>query len=278
MARLFIVSTPIGNLGDMTYRGVEVLRGVARILAEDTRRTSILLRHYAIETPLVSLHEHNEAARSEQVCAWLDAGEDLALVADAGTPLVSDPGERLVGAVFDAGHEVVPVPGASAVLAALVGSGLPAQPFTFVGFLARKAAERRRQIETLAGSAHTAVLFESPNRLHKLLLELTQTLEVTRPVVVVRELTKLHETWFRGTLADALAYYDGRPVRGEVVVLVGGAMPAAPAAQEEGPALAAALVADGLKPSAVARQLSARLGVPRAVAYELALDAARAQQ
>src|SRR5687768_6549958 len=147
MATLYIVSTPIGNLGDITYRAVEVLGSVNRILAEDTRHTSILLRKFAITTPLVSAHEHNEAARAEQVVAWLEAGESLALVSDAGTPLLSDPGARMVRAVVAAGHAVVPIPGASALLAALVVSGFEPEPFSFFGFLPRKGGERKALLQ-----------------------------------------------------------------------------------------------------------------------------------
>jgi 16S rRNA (cytidine1402-2'-O)-methyltransferase len=157
MSRLYIVSTPIGNLNDITYRAVQVLGAVHRILAEDTRRTSILLRHYSIATPLVSAHAHNEEARAQQIVEWLSAGEDLAIVSDAGTPLVSDPGARIVRHVLKAGHEVVPIPGASAALAALVASGLDAEPFSFLGVQERSGNERTTR------QAHVAVLEHTPN-------------------------------------------------------------------------------------------------------------------
>lgn len=273
MARLYVVSTPIGNLADATFRSVEVLRGVSRVLAEDTRRTALLLRHYEIDTPMVSVHEHNEAARAGQVTAWLDAGDDLALVTDAGTPLVSDPGERIVAAVLSAGHEVVPVPGASAVLAALVASGLSAEPFTFLGFLPRSGRGRTERLELLSHLGHTTVLYESPNRLADTLVELRDTLGEGRRVVVARELTKLHETIWRGTLEEAAAYYDGRAVRGEVVLVVEGAPEpeaGAPAAVAAARVLAAQLRAEGRRPSAVARELSHRFGLPRNLSYQIA--------
>src|SRR5688500_13851189 len=150
MPSLYIVSTPIGNLADMTFRAVETLRTVRRILAEDTRRTGILLKHYSIDTPMVSAHEHNEAARARQIVDWLQAGDDLAIVSDAGTPLLSDPGARIVQAVIEAGFDVVPIPGASAVLAALVGGGLEPEPFTFFGFLPRSGKERKQRLAELA--------------------------------------------------------------------------------------------------------------------------------
>ena len=146
MSTLYLVSTPIGNLGDMSHRAVETLRAVRRVLAEDTRHTRVLMDRYELGTPLVSLHEHNEAARVDTVVGWLDEGEDLALVSDAGTPLVSDPGARLVAEVTSRGHRVVPVPGASAVLAALTASGLAPEPFTFFGFVERSGSGRKRRL------------------------------------------------------------------------------------------------------------------------------------
>ena len=198
MSRLFVVSTPIGNLGDMSDRALTVLRSVSRILAEDTRRTGVLLRRHGVETPLVSAHEHNEAARTAQAVAWLGAGEELALVSDAGTPLISDPGERLLEAVIAAGHDVVPIPGPSALLAALVASGLPAVPFTFWGFLPKSGRERTERLAELASLPHTAVLYESPNRLVRLLDDLAERSDAARRVSVSREITKLHEEHRRG--------------------------------------------------------------------------------
>jgi 16S rRNA (cytidine1402-2'-O)-methyltransferase len=282
MSRLYIISTPIGNLGDLTHRAAAVLGAVARVLAEDTRRTSILLRHYGIATPLQSLHAHNEAARTAGILARLDDGEDLALVSDAGTPLISDPGARIVRAVVAAGHEVVPIPGASAVLAALVAGGLEPEPFTFYGFLARSGRARRERLAELAALRHTAVLFEAPPRLRRLLAELLEACGAERQVVVARELTKVHETFFRGTIREAAAYYEEEEPRGEVVVLVAGADSAggaeaaeqAAGAEAEARATAAALVTGGSRPSAVARELVRRHGLARNRAYEIALAAA----
>ncbi len=273
MSELYIVSTPIGNLADVSYRAVEVLRAVDRILAEDTRRTLTLLRHYGIATPLVSAHEHNEAARAEQALSWLDAGETLALVSDAGTPLLSDPGARIVQRAAAAGHTVVPIPGASALLAALVGSGLDAETFTFFGFTPRSGRERSERLAAVAGLAHTAVLYESPQRLPALLADLERVCGGTRLVVVARELTKLHETFFRGTLAEAAAHYGDAPARGEIVVLVAGRAPDAGVAdaEEAAGARTRALLRDGLRPSAAAKRVALEFGIPRNRAYEMAL-------
>lgn len=272
MATLYIVSTPIGNLGDMTYRAVDVLGSVARVLAEDTRRTRVLLQHYDIHARLVSAHEHNEAARAQRVVEWLDAGDDLALVTDAGTPLVSDPGLRIVQRVLEAGHQVVPVPGASAALAALVASGLEPEPFTFLGFVPRTGRVRRERLEEIAASPHAVVLYESPNRLAALLADLSDLCGGARRVVVARELTKLHETVFRGTLAEASAHHAGE-VRGEVVVVLAGREPAtastAEADEAAARALAGSLLAEGRRPSQVARDVARRLRLPRNRAYEI---------
>jgi 16S rRNA (cytidine1402-2'-O)-methyltransferase len=274
MPTLYIVSTPIGNLGDITYRAVAVLSAVKRVLAEDTRRTAILFRRYGITTPLVSAHAHNEAARAAQVLAWLGAGDDLALVSDAGTPLLSDPGWRIVRDAVAAGHTVVPLPGPSALLAALVGSGLPPEPFTFFGFPPRGGRDRDAVLGAAAALTHTAVLYEAPGRLRRLLEDLTARCGPERPVVVARELTKVHETFVRGTLAEAVAYYGDSATRGEVVVLLGGAVAAEPAATAEVTEVARSMLATGQRPSDVAKELSRRFGLARNTAYAIALDQA----
>ncbi|HWV57369.1 MAG TPA: 16S rRNA (cytidine(1402)-2'-O)-methyltransferase [Longimicrobiales bacterium] len=272
MSRLYIVSTPIGNLGDFTHRGEEVLSGVSRILAEDTRRTGVLLRHYGIRTRMVSLHAYNEVERASRILEWLAAGEELALVSDAGTPLLSDPGARIVRKVVEAGYEVVPVPGASALLASLVASGLDPEPFTFYGFLPRGGRRRRELLDTVARLDHTAVLYEAPGRLVALLDELAGPCGPDRRVVVAREVTKLHEEFRRGTLAEVAAYYRETPPRGEIVVMVAGrAAPADAAAAEgtEAQELARTLLSSGMRPSAAARELAKRLGTSRNRAYDV---------
>jgi len=271
VASLYVVSTPIGNLGDLTFRAVEVLGRVRHVLAEDTRRTSVLLRHYGIEQRPLSAHAHNEESRVAQLLGWLAAGEDVAIVSDAGTPVVSDPGLRLTRAVLDAGHEVVPIPGASAVLAGLVASGLPAEPFTFFGFLPRSGGARARALESVAGSPCTTILFEAPGRLNRLLDDLASASGGERPVAVARELTKLHESTFRGTLEEAIAYYDEAAVRGEIVVVLGGAPPAAAPGPEEVERVVHGLLREGRSPSAAAREAARLLGIPRREAYRLAL-------
>jgi 16S rRNA (cytidine1402-2'-O)-methyltransferase len=269
MSKLYIVSTPIGNLEDVTQRALTVLRTVDRVLAEDTRHTAILLNRYEIRVPLVSLHEHNEAARGQEVLDWLAAGERLALVTDAGTPLISDPGERLVRAVLGAGFEVVPVPGASAVLAALVGSGLSACPFTFFGFPPRSGKARAALVRRLQEVDHTTVLYESPQRLERLLVDLVAAGAGERAVVVARELTKVHEEFRRGTVRELAAYYGENPlVRGEVVVLLEGAV-SVPAEAGAAGALALALLDQGLSPSDAARELARRLQLRRNQAYQV---------
>src|SRR5690606_9373906 len=218
---LYLVATPIGNLEDVTLRALRVLREAALVLAEDTRRTRILLERHAIAARPLSLHAHNEAARTAEVLAALAAGRDVALVSDAGTPLVSDPGERLVVAAIAAGHPVVPVPGPSAVLAALAGSGLPAVPFAFLGFPPRRPGERAEAFAAWRGRPETLVLFESPHRLAATLRALADALG-PRPACVARELTKLHEEWVRGPLPELAERFASGGVRGEVTIVVGG--------------------------------------------------------
>lgn len=277
MSVLYIVSTPIGNLEDVTFRAVEVLKQVDRVLAEDTRRTSILFRRYGITTPLVPAHEHNEAARAGQLVGWLDAGEQVALVSDAGTPLLSDPGARLVRAVLDAGHEVTPVPGASALLPALVASGLPVEPFTYFGFPPRSGGARKRLLAEVASLAHTAVLYESPARLAGLLRDLEEVCGPDRQAVVARELTKVHESFVRGRLEEVRTHFADSVVRGEVVVLLAGAREEA-VAEAEARRLASTMLASGAPPSSVSRELARRLRMPRNEAYALVLAVAGEEQ
>ncbi|MEO5511923.1 MAG: 16S rRNA (cytidine(1402)-2'-O)-methyltransferase [Longimicrobiales bacterium] len=275
MATLYVVSTPIGNLEDISQRALRVLKEVDRVLAEDTRHTATLFRRYDIGTPLVSAHMHNEAGRSSQVVGWLEAGENLALVSDAGTPLLSDPGARIVNEVIAAGHTVVPIPGASALLSALVGSGLDAAAFTFFGFPPRTGSERKALLQRIASLDHTAVLYEAPPRVHRLLADLAELCEPERGAVVARELTKVHETFERGTLQSLATYYEAAPPRGEVVVLVAGGPGLAGAAVAADPAVVArTLLDEGGRPSNIARELARRLGMSRNEAYQIVLAVA----
>jgi 16S rRNA (cytidine1402-2'-O)-methyltransferase len=268
---LYIVSTPIGNLGDMTFRAVDVLREVDVVLAEDTRRTGMLLKHFGVEARLISAHEHNESARARLVAELLGEGKKVALVTDAGTPLLSDPGARLVQSAIAGGHEVVAVPGASALLAALVASGLSADRFTFYGFIPRKGGDRTALLREIAASPYTSVVYESPHRVRALLEDLLAAAGAERGVVVARELTKLHEELYRASLGEAVARLTERTPRGEFVVLLEGAPetrePAAEATAAR--ALAEALLAQGVAPSAAARELAKRLAIPRNEAYRL---------
>jgi len=271
VATLYVVSTPIGNLGDLSPRATDTLRGVSRILAEDTRRTRVIAERAGATAPLVSLHAHNERERTERILAWLAGGEDLALVSDAGTPLVSDPGARVVSAVLAEGHRVVPIPGASAVLAALVASGLPSERFTFLGFPERKGKARTRLLERAAGAEETVILFESPNRLAGLLEDLVEACGPEREAAIARELTKLHEEVVRGTLVEVLGYYREHPPKGEVTVVLGPASETPDRQHAEGEVLSLAsdLLRQGMKPSEAAREVAARLDVVRNEAYRI---------
>lgn len=214
---LFVVATPIGNLEDITLRAVRVLREASLVAAEDTRHTGNLLRHLAIRTPLLSLHEHNEQARIEDLLGRLRAGEDVALVCDAGTPGVSDPGARLIGAAVAAGVKVTPVPGPSAVLAALTGSGIPWSTFRFVGFPPIKSKDRKKWLASVAASDDTCVAFEAPHRIRRTIGELVEFLG-ERPIAIGRELTKFHEEFLRGTCQEVLEQV-GHP-KGEFTLVI----------------------------------------------------------
>lgn len=258
---LYLVATPIGNLGDMTDRARETLAAVDIVAAEDTRRTGRLLKHFGIDAPLVSFFEGNEAKRTAELVAALGRGKDVALVSDAGTPAVSDPGHRLVTACLDAGIDVRVVPGPSAVIAALVVSGLRTDRFVFEGFAPRKAGERRARLESLAHDPRTVVLFESPLRVVTLLRDALVTLG-DRRVAVVRELTKRHEEAIRGRIAEVLASIGDHDLKGEVVVVLEGATePPEPPPISELAAEALALVAAGAKRRTAAAQVAGRYGV-----------------
>lgn len=275
---LYVVATPIGNLGDVTLRALEVLRAVPLVAAEDTRVTRRLLDRYEIAVRTVSYHAQGGPGREAELLAHLAGGADLALVSDAGTPAVSDPGEGLVAAWAARGGRVVPVPGASSVLAAVAGAGLAGPRWAFEGFLPRSGRERRERLAAIAADERGAVLFEGPGRLAATLRDLAEACGADRPGAVCRELTKVHETITRGGLGDlATAAADGTiPARGEVVVVVGwGRGTAARARGEEAAsdALAAAreevarLVASGVARGAAARQVAAATGVPRRSLY-----------
>jgi 16S rRNA (cytidine1402-2'-O)-methyltransferase len=214
---LFVVATPIGNLEDITARALRTLREVALIAAEDTRRTAHLLARYAIATPTTSLHEHNEKNKAAALVARLERGESIALVSDAGTPTISDPGARLIRAAIEAGIRVEPIPGPSAAVAALAGSGLPSETFTFLGFPPIRGSDRRNWFADLARAGRTVVFFEAPHRIQRTLGDLQDTIG-DRPIAVARELTKTHEEWVRGPISTVIHALSAP--RGEFTVVV----------------------------------------------------------
>jgi 16S rRNA (cytidine1402-2'-O)-methyltransferase len=221
VGKLYLVATPIGNLEDVSPRALRILQEAHMVACEDTRHTQVLLHRYEIRAKhLTSYTDFNHKRKVAELVGQLDRGWDVALVTDAGTPGLSDPGEQLVRAAIDAGHEVVPVPGPAAAIAALVASGLPTREFTFVGFVDKKSVPRRRQLERLLAEGRTLVLYESPYRLADLLADLA-ALAPEAKVVVARELTKLHEELVRGTAAALAARFAEHPAKGEVTVVVG---------------------------------------------------------
>jgi len=275
---LVVVGTPIGNLGDLSPRAVEALTTAAVVYCEDTRHSRKLLTHAGISgVPLRSLHEHNEGDRVDEVVAAVAAGRTVALVSDAGMPAVSDPGARVVAGVAAAGLVVTVVPGPSAVLAALVASGLATDRFCFEGFLPRSGRERAARLAAVAAEARTTVLFEAPVRTAATLRDLAGACGTDRPVAVARELTKLHEEVWRGTLAGA-AEWAAEGVRGEVVLVLGGA-PEVVAAEVDDEVLLAALAVqttDGARTRGAVDRVAADHGVPRRRVYDLALQAKHA--
>jgi 16S rRNA (cytidine1402-2'-O)-methyltransferase len=272
---LYVVATPIGNLADLTIRALRALREVDLIAAEDTRHTRKLLAAYDIHTRLVSYHAHSPARAGQQLLAELRAGRSVALVTDAGTPGISDPGSDLVAAAAAAGIRVEPVPGPSALTAALSVAGGRIPRFVFEGFLPRAAGERRRRLAALRGEERALVFYEATSRVVATLRALGEALGEERRVVVARELTKQHEEVFRGTLAEAAARFTAEPPRGEFVLVLEGAAAAGVAVgPEELVEQAAALLAAGFTPRDAARRLSEQ-GAPRGAAYQAALKAAR---
>ena len=265
---LHVVATPIGNLGDLSPRALETLRNVAAVCAEDTRHTRQLLAHFGLERPLLALHQHNEDAQAAQLVARLLGGESLALVSDAGTPLVSDPGFRVVRAARAAGIRVSPVPGACAAIAALSVAGLPSDRFVFEGFLPAKASARRERLARLASEPRTLIFYESAHRIDEALDDMAAAFGDERPVVLARELTKLFETVLDGSLSEVRGKVaaDANQRKGEFVVMVEGAGDDADAQVTEGRRLYAKLV-EHLKPSQAAKLAAELSGAPRKALY-----------
>ena len=265
---LHVVATPIGNLGDLSPRALETLKRVDAICAEDTRHTRQLLAHFGLERPLLALHEHNEGDAAAPLVARLLAGDSLALVSDAGTPLVSDPGFRLVRAARAAGVRVSPVPGPSALVAALSAAGLPSDRFVFEGFLPAKAKARREHLQALAAEPRTMIFYESSHRIEETLADMAMAFGEERPAVVARELTKLFETVLDGGLAGLVRRVreDANQRKGEFVVLVQGAPEAADTKVAEGRRLYARLC-EHLPPSTAAKLAADLSGAPRKALY-----------
>lgn len=268
--RLFVVATPIGNLADITLRAIRVLGEVDVIAAEDTRTTRKLLSHHGIHTPLVSYHEHNESVRTPELLGRLQDGASVALVSEAGTPSISDPGYRLIDAAVGAQIAVEPIPGPSAILAALVVSGLPSDAFVFDGFLPRRSGERKRRLADLADERRTLVIFEAPHRVDSCLADMLEVLG-DRRAALCRELTKLHEEVRRDTLSKLLAKLQRSPMKGELVVVVEGAQDAEP---DVDAAVAEALdrIEKGESVREATRAVAEERGVPRRALYDRVLQ------
>jgi len=263
---LYLVATPIGNLEDITYRAIRTLKEADLIACEDTRQTRKLLDHYGIDKPTVSYHEHNEAERAEDLGARLRSGTSIALVTDAGMPLVSDPGYRLVRAAVEAGVPVIPIPGPSAALTALAASGLPTDAFHFAGFLPHKPGQRLKALEAIADEHATVIFYEAPHRILEA-LEAVEEVLGARPIVVARELTKLHEEFLRGTAAEIRAALAARDsVKGEITLLIGKAVAPEPD-DTPVPDAVEALVRDGTPRMDAIKQVARRRGLSKREVY-----------
>ena len=268
---LYLIATPIGNLEDITARALRLLREVDVIAAEDTRVTRKLLAHFDIHTPLISYHAHSSAGRQDALISRLLAGESVAVVSDAGTPCISDPGAELVAEVAAAGIRIDPIPGASAPLCALIGSGLPTGRFVFEGFLPRTKPDFRERVRQLAKEERTTILFEAPPRLIETLKALASACGDDRPASVGRELTKKFEEHVRGSLAEIIAHFQETPPRGECVIVVGGAPPQPEEAPNPDSLLLKAL-ADGSSPKDAARSVAAATGLAKNALYQRVLE------
>ncbi len=266
---LYVVATPIGHLADVTIRALETLSGADMIACEDTRVTRVLLDRYQIRTPLYAYHDHNADVARPKILAALAEGKPVALVSDAGTPLVSDPGFKLVTAAVEAGYRVIPIPGASALLAALVGSALPTDAFLFAGFLSSREEARRQRIEELAPLAATTIFYESPHRIGETLADLAAIMGGDRPAVVARELTKTFEEIVRGPLRDLAARYATQKPKGEIVVVVGPASEAETSDEDVDRLLSAALLRAA--PGKAAAEVARLTGRDRKELYERVL-------
>ena len=271
MSILYIVPTPIGNLEDMTLRGLRVLRECSLIAAEDTRTSRVLTRHFDINTPMTSYHEHNKLGKLGAILEALHAG-DVALISDAGTPGISDPGHELIRAAIEAGHDVAPLPGASALTAALVGSGLASDRFTFIGFLPRKSAALDEVLRELGGRRETLVAYESPYRLAASLAAIAELLGADRQVCVAREISKKFEQFYRGTAAELRELFAADKPRGEVTLVIAGAS-AEPTRWDSEDVIAAltARIDAGMSLSAAAKEVAKLAGWKKKAVYKLGI-------
>ncbi|MEH2255813.1 16S rRNA (cytidine(1402)-2'-O)-methyltransferase [Nostoc sp.] len=270
---LYVVGTPIGNLEDITFRAVRILQTVDIIAAEDTRHTGKLLQHFQVKTPQVSYHEHNRTSRIPELLEHLVNNKAIALVSDAGMPGISDPGYELVKACIEAGIPVVPIPGASAAITALSASGLPIDRFVFEGFLPAKTQHRQEHLESLQTESRTLIFYESPHRLRDTLQDLAEVWGSDRQIVLGRELTKLYEEFWRGTIAEAIAYYTQREPQGEYTLVVAGIPASQPQlTEEELKAELKQLISQGISRSQASRQLAKFTSLPRRQLYQLALS------
>ena len=273
MGTLYVVGTPIGNLEDMTFRAVRILQTVDLIAAEDTRHTGKLLQHFEIKTPQVSYHEHNRTERLLELLQELAEGKAIALVTDAGMPGISDPGYELVKACIDAGMPVVPIPGATAGITALSAAGLPTDRFVFEGFLPASGQARQKRLELLQAESRTLILYESPHRLRATLPDLANSLGIHRPMVIARELTKLHEEFWRGTIGEAIAHYQQKEPRGEFTLVIAGTQAEIPVFSEDDlKAELLQIMAQGVSRSQASRQLAQITKLSRRQLYQLALS------
>lgn len=272
-ATLYVIATPIGNLEDITLRALRILRDeVAVIACEDTRQTQKLLERYEIRKPLISYHEHNEARRAAEIIESLEAGHSVALVSDAGTPLVSDPGYRVVKATIERGFDVVPVPGPSAVLAALAGSGLPTDEFRFIGFLPSKAGARRKALTDIASALGTVVAYESPRRILDTLTEMAEILG-SAPVVLAREITKIHEEFLRGSAAEIREQLAKRAsIKGEITLIIGRTEKGASAVSDPLTEVLRLETEQGLDRMQAVKTVAKQLGLPKREVYRLAAE------
>lgn len=271
--QLFLVGTPIGNLGDMTIRAIATLKAVDLIAAEDTRHSRLLCQHFHITTPLISYHQHNRQQRLPQLIDHLQAGQSLALISDAGMPGIADPGTELVQRCLELGIPVVPIPGVSACLTALVASGLSTEQFIFVGFLPATPLARRRCIQTWQWEQRTIIGYEAPHRLLATLQTLAEELSGSRPLVIARELTKIHEQFWRGTVGEAVQAWQEQVPKGEITLVLGGNTETVlPPSRQDLVAEVQALVDQGFSLSQACRQVGQIWQVPRQQVYQQYLE------